>query len=308
MTITSADTEISAPHSAESGSSRAHGPQVSVVIPSFNEEGNVDELLRRLVAGLPAGLSAEVIFVDDSTDGTPAAVLDAATRFPLPITLIHRDVPAGGLGGAVVEGLRAAAAPWAVVMDADLQHPPALVPELFATGVRTGSDVVVATRYADGGDGSGLGSSYRHAVSRGSKVLAAKVLGGPVGRMSDPLSGFFAVRTAALDLDAVDPIGYKILLELVVRSRLTRIAELPYEFGVRHAGESKSTIREGLRFLHHLLVLRTRGDRLPRRATRRQHGDNESARTYDRSGDRALPGVTQAEAFAMVSPAAVYPR
>jgi glycosyltransferase involved in cell wall biosynthesis len=231
---------------------RTATPTVSVVIPTFNEAGNVDELLARLAEALPAG--AEVVVVDDSTDDTADRARAAVATVPFALTVIHRDEPAGGLGGAVVAGLRAARADWAVVMDGDLQHPPAVVAELLAAA--PGHDVVVATRYADGGDGSGLGSPYRHAVSRGSKVLAARLLGGAVARMSDPLSGFFAVRCAALDLDAVDPIGYKILLELVVRSGLERIAEVGFTFGVRHAEESKSTAREGMRFLRHLRVLR----------------------------------------------------
>ncbi|GAA4549700.1 glycosyltransferase [Pseudonocardia xishanensis] len=229
-------------------------PVVSVVVPTFNEAGNVPALFDGLAAAL-ADRVAEVIVVDDSSDDTPDVVRARAAGLPFPVTLIHRPRPVGGLGGAVVEGLRVARAPWAVVMDADLQHPPALVPELLAAAGED-TEVVVATRYADGGDGAGLGSTYRHLVSRGSKALAAALLRGPVGAMSDPLSGFFAVRTAALDLDAVDPIGYKILLELVVRSGLTRIAEVGFTFGTRHAGESKSTVREGLRFLKHLAVLR----------------------------------------------------
>jgi rhamnosyl/mannosyltransferase len=247
--------------SAETRGGRAHtshaepaAPEVSVVVPTFNEAGNVAALFAGLAAAL-VGRSAELVVVDDSTDDTPDVVRAAAADLPFPCTLVHRPAPTGGLGGAVVEGLRIARAPWAVVMDADLQHPPALVPELLAAA-GADTEVVVATRYADGGDGAGLGSLYRHLVSRGSKTLAAALLGGPVGRMSDPLSGFFAVRTAALDLDAVEPIGYKILLELVVRSGLTRIAEVGFTFGVRHAGESKSTVREGLRFLRHLAVLR----------------------------------------------------
>ena len=231
---------------------RTTTPTVSVVIPTRNEAGNVDELLRRLAEALPAG--AEVVLVDDSTDDTADRARAAAPAVPFTLTVIHRDAPTGGLGGAVVAGLRAARADWAVVMDGDLQHPPAVVAELLAAA--PGHDVVVATRYAGDGDGSGLGSPYRHAVSRGSKALAARLLGGAVARMSDPLSGFFAVRRAALDLDAVDPIGYKILLELVVRSGLERIAEVPFTFGVRHAEESKSTAREGMRFLRHLRTLR----------------------------------------------------
>ncbi|MEJ2870561.1 glycosyltransferase [Actinomycetospora sp. OC33-EN08] len=227
-------------------------PSVTVVVPTFDEAGNVDELMTRLAEALPA--DAEVIVVDDSRDDTAARARAAAARVPFRLTVIHRDEPTGGLGGAVVVGLRAARADWAVVMDGDLQHPPATIRRLLAAA--PGHDVVVATRYAGDGDGSGLGSTYRHVVSRASKVLAARLLGGAVGRMSDPLSGFFAVRLAALDLDAVDPIGYKILLELVVRSGLTRVAEVPFTFAPRHAEASKSTAKEGLRFLRHLRVLR----------------------------------------------------
>jgi glycosyltransferase involved in cell wall biosynthesis len=247
---------------------RSRSPlELSVVIPTFNEAGNIDELLRRLGVAL-TGRSVEVVFVDDSTDHTPMVIAAAATRTAFPVRLIHRDTPSGGLGGAVVEGLRVTAAPWAVVMDADLQHPPALVPTLLETGRSALCDVVVATRYAAGGQSDGLDSAYRRRVSAASTKLAAAVLGDPIGRISDPLSGFFAVRIAALRLDAVDPIGYKVLLELIVRSGLTRISEVPYRFGVRHAGESKSTVREGLRYLRHLMVLRAAADRA-RRPSRR---------------------------------------
>ncbi len=236
-------------------------PTVSVVVPAFNEAENIALLFRQLGDSLPAG--AEVIVVDDSTDETPEIVRAVAPTMPFRVVLIHRDEPSGGLGGAVVEGLRAAAAEWAVVMDADLQHPPAVVPQLLAA--TEGHDLVVATRYAPGGNGDGLGSSYRHAVSRGAKRFAMSLLGGPVADMTDPLSGFFAVRLAALDLDRVNPVGYKILLELAVRCGLTRFAEVPFTFAPRHAGESKSTLREGLRFLRHLAMLRSA---TPRRAIR----------------------------------------
>jgi glycosyltransferase involved in cell wall biosynthesis len=236
--------------------SDSESPQLTVVVPTFNEAGNVDELLRRLDAALSPAITAEVIFVDDSTDETPDVIAAAVGAHRLPVRLIHRDRPTGGLGGAVVEGLRAARSPWAVVMDGDLQHPPSVVPTLLEAGRSSAGDVVVATRYIDGGSNDGLDGSYRRRVSTSTKALAAAVLGGPVGAMSDPLSGFFAVRVAALSLDEVNPIGYKILLELIVRSDLRRIAEVPFTFAARHSGESKSSLREGLRYLRHLVHLR----------------------------------------------------
>jgi glycosyltransferase involved in cell wall biosynthesis/O-antigen/teichoic acid export membrane protein len=231
--------------------------RVSVVVPTFNEAGNIRELLRQLSAALPPGLAAEVVFVDDSTDETADVIAAAAKDCAIPVVLVRRARPAGGLGGAVVEGLRTARAPWAVVMDADLQHPPSLVPQLMAAGETSDVDLVVATRYAEGGSERGLGSAYRRVVSSASTALSIAALGEPAARLSDPMSGFFAVRTAALRLDLARPIGYKVLLELVLRSKLTRIAHVPYTFRTRHAGRSKSTPREGVRFLRHLMALRT---------------------------------------------------
>ncbi|MBA3908093.1 MAG: glycosyltransferase, partial [Pseudonocardiales bacterium] len=139
LTVAKADTTSAAPLAA------ARTTPVSVVVPAFNEADNIALLLRQLGESLPAG--AEVIVVDDSTDETPEIVAAVAPTMPFRVVLIHRDEPAGGLGGAVVEGLRAAAAEWAVVMDADLQHPPHVVTELLAAATAD-TDVVVATRYA----------------------------------------------------------------------------------------------------------------------------------------------------------------
>ncbi|GAA0920556.1 glycosyltransferase [Pseudonocardia zijingensis] len=280
-----------------------HSPALSVIIPTFNEAENIEELLRRLDEALPATRPAEVIFVDDSSDDTASVITENAARIALPVTLIRREKPTGGLGGAVVEGLRAARAPWAVVMDGDLQHPPSMVPTLHEAGMRSGSDVVVATRYREGGSSDGLGSAYRRHVSSASKRLAAAVLGGPIGNMSDPLSGFFAVRTDALRLDAVNPIGYKVLLELIMRSGLTRIDEVPYRFGARHAGTSKSTLREGMRYLQHLLVLRAAQLREGRQApaTRRAHLELVGSRTEDAAHPQLKILLVTSEAPPIVS-------
>ena len=94
-------------------------PVISLVIPTFNESANIEELLARLTDALPAQAPCEVIFVDDSTDDTPAVITEAARNSRLTVTVRHRQAPDGGLGGAVVMGLREASAPWIVVMDAD---------------------------------------------------------------------------------------------------------------------------------------------------------------------------------------------
>ncbi|GAA2481341.1 glycosyltransferase [Winogradskya humida] len=227
----------------------------SVVIPTFNERDNIGALLERLTAVLPAG-ETEIIFVDDSTDDTPDLILQAAMDCPLPVTVYHRDHATGGLGGAVVEGMRHARGSWIVVMDADLQHPPEMVPRLIAAGTRDGADLVVGTRYAGGGSTDGLSDGYRRLVSSGSTVLTKLVFRNSLLRVSDPMSGLFAVRASSLDVGELRPEGFKVLLELLVRNRPGRIGEVPYAFQQRHAGESKSSFAEGARFLKHLAILR----------------------------------------------------
>jgi dolichol-phosphate mannosyltransferase len=227
----------------------------TIVIPTFNERDNIEALLRRLVAVLPAG-DTEIVFVDDSTDDTPEVIRAAAATCRIPITVHHRENGAGGLGGAVVEGMRLARGAWIVVMDADLQHPPEVVPDLIAAGRRDGADLVVGTRYRGGGKRDGLSDGYRRIVSGGSTFATKLIFRSSLIQVSDPMSGLFAVRSSSLEIDELRPLGYKILLELTVRNRPGRIVEVPYSFQQRHAGESKSTMAEGLRFLKHLAILR----------------------------------------------------
>ncbi|MER6917123.1 glycosyltransferase family 2 protein [Streptomyces sp. NPDC000594] len=256
------DGDGSAPDAAPLRAARLVEPgAVTVVIPTFNEAGNIRELLLRLTRSVPSHLPCEVVFVDDSTDHTPEVIRDAARDCPFPVTVIHRSTPTGGLGGAVVEGLRAAGSEWIVVMDADLQHPPALVPELVAAGEREGVDLVVASRYISGGSRAGLAGGYRIAVSRTATWLTKSLFPRGLRGISDPMSGFFAIRRSALagamSADALKPLGYKILLELAVRCRPRGVTEVPFVFQERFAGESKSTAQEGMRFLRHLTELRT---------------------------------------------------
>ncbi|WP_197358299.1 polyprenol monophosphomannose synthase, partial [Streptomyces clavuligerus] len=210
---------------------------VTLVVPTFNESENVGELLRRLTESVPARLPCEVVFVDDSTDTTPDVIRDAAQDCPFPVTVLHREEPVGGLGGAVVEGLRGAGSDWIVVMDADLQHPPALVPELVAEGERTGADLVVASRYVRGGSRAGLAGGYRVAVSRAATWLAKALFPRRLHGVSDPMSGFFAIRRSAVagavSNGALQPLGYKILLELAVRCRPRAVTEVPFAFQER---------------------------------------------------------------------------
>ncbi|MEU9468363.1 glycosyltransferase family 2 protein [Streptomyces avermitilis] len=230
---------------------------VTIVVPTFNESANIRELLHRITESVPARLPCEVVFVDDSTDDTPEVIFQAAQDCPFPVTVLHRDEPEGGLGGAVVEGIKAAASDWIVVMDGDLQHPPSLVPELVGTGERANAGLVVASRYIKGGSRAGLAGGYRIAVSRGATWLTKSLFPRRLHGISDPMSGFFAIRRSVVTAEILQPLGYKILLELAVRSRPREVTEVPFVFQDRFAGESKSTAQEGFRFLRHLVGLRT---------------------------------------------------
>ncbi|MFH8237490.1 glycosyltransferase [Streptomyces sp. NPDC018321] len=230
---------------------------VTIVVPTFNESGNVRRLLGLITESVPARLPCEVVFVDDSTDDTPDVIRAAAPDCPFPVTVLHRDEPSGGLGGAVVEGMRAAGSDWIVVMDGDCQHPPSLVPELVATGERANAGLVVASRYVKGGSRAGLAGSYRIAVSRAATWLTKALFPRRLHGISDPMSGFFAIRRSEVTADVLKPLGYKILLELAVRSRPQTVTEVPFVFEERFVGESKSTAQEGVRFLRHLAGLRT---------------------------------------------------
>jgi putative flippase GtrA len=230
-------------------------PELTVIVPTRDEAENVGPLLEALERAVPA--RTEIIFVDDSDDDTPAAVAEAGRRCRHEVGLIHRPVErrGDGLGGAVVEGLYAARAPWVCVMDGDLQHPPEVIRELLAEAGRSGADLVVASRRIPHGDDESL-PRVRSAVSHATTALARALFNGRLAGVSDPMSGFFLVRREAVDITALRPDGFKILLDVLVRTPGLRVAEVPFHFGERNAGHSKASVREGLRFVRLLWRLR----------------------------------------------------
>lgn len=227
---------------------------VSIIVPTFNEAPNVAELVRR-VAAATAGLDAEVIFVDDSTDDTPEVVRAVAATAALPVKVIHRDTPVGGLGGAVMEGFAAARSDVCVVMDGDLQHPPEKIPELVARFAASDVDLVVASRYSGEGTADGLADRTRVLVSKVSTTVTKAMFPVRLRDVTDPMTGFFLVDRTRLDLEALRPRGFKILLEILARKSY-RVTEVPFDFADRHAGESKASLRQGVHFLTQLTALR----------------------------------------------------
>ena len=228
--------------------------QLSIIVPTYNEAPNVAELVRR-VAAETRGIDAEIIFVDDSTDGTPDVIRDVAGSAAVPVRLIHRDHRTGGLGGAVLEGFAAAAADACLVMDGDLQHPPEEIRDLYARFARGDVDVVIASRYAGDGTSGGLADRTRVLVSKVSTALTRAMFPVRLKDVTDPMTGFFLIDRRTVDAASLKPRGFKILLEILARKNL-RIAEVPFHFAGRHAGESKASMRQGLHFLTQLTALR----------------------------------------------------
>ena len=230
--------------------------QLSIVVPTYNEAPNVAELVRRVTAAVDGeGIEAEIVFVDDSTDATPDVIREVAASASLPVRLIHRERATGGLGGAVMDGLAAAASDACLVMDGDLQHPPEDIPALWQRFSRGDADIVIASRYAGGGTASGLADRSRVMVSKASTAVTRAMFPIRLKDVSDPMTGFFLIDRRTVDSAQLRPRGFKILLEILAR-RPMRIAEVPFDFADRHAGESKASLRQGLHFLTQLTALR----------------------------------------------------
>ena len=229
---------------------------LTILVPTRNEARNVGPLLERVSASVTS--RTVVLFVDDSDDETPTVIDAARDRgfAQLTVDLLHRSGAqrTGGLGGAVLAGLAQAETPWVCVMDGDLQHPPECVPALLEAAETQQADLVVGSRYIQGGSNEGLGA-IRTLVSWGSTVLAKMVFPRRLSGIHDPMSGFFLFRRSALT-QSMMPRGFKILLEIAVRHPHLRKCEVPFAFVERTAGTSKGTFKEGLRYLRLLADMR----------------------------------------------------
>lgn len=229
-------------------------PAVSVIIPTRNERENVGSLIERLKRALEH-VPAELIFVDDSDDGTEDVIAEHRGRLPLQV--IHREGEdrRGGLSTAVVAGIRAAHGAYLCVMDADLQHPPEKVPELVAKAEETGADVVLASRRREGASSAGLEGPLRKLISFALEGFTRLAFYDRLRGVDDPLSGFFLVRRSALEEVELRPHGYKISVEVLVRCKDPKVEHVPYIFMPRASGTSKAEIRTGLAFLKHVAIL-----------------------------------------------------
>ncbi len=230
---------------------------LSVVVPTRNEHENIWPLVEALHSALQ-GLRVEVIFVDDSDDDTPETIKDAARNIGsslFHLELKHRvagDARAGGLATAVVFGMNRARAEYVAVIDADLQHPAEQLPVLYGQAVAQDADLVIASRYIKGGSYQGLAGVGRRCISVGLKWTAKLLFPEQLLRISDPLGGFFLLRRSLLAEVSLRPIGYKILLEILLRCSWRRVLEVPYHFRTRTHGQSKANMQQGITVLQHM--------------------------------------------------------
>ncbi|MEI9996442.1 MAG: glycosyltransferase family 2 protein [Rhizomicrobium sp.] len=230
--------------------------ELSVVLPTYKERGNVAELVRRLDAAL-AGIAWEAIFVDDnSPDGTAETAKAIAARDPRVRCL--RRVGRRGLAGACIEGILSSSAPFVAVMDADLQHDERALAAMLDKLREGTADLVAASRYIAGGSAESFDKS-RGRISRLATTLTRRVLDVP---LSDPMSGFFMLRRDRFDAIAerLSPVGFKILLDIVATAGPSlRVAEQSFVFGKREQGESKFNVQIGVEFLG-LILAKLTGD------------------------------------------------
>jgi len=231
------------------------GVRLSLVVPTYNESKNLPVLVEQLEELLEPllGESYEIIVVDDdSADRTWAVALELAATHPR-LRVMRRQAERG-LSTAVVRGWQVARGDVLGVMDADLQHPPEVNLRLLRE-IDRGAELAAASRHVEGGGVSDW-SLGRRMLSRGAQLLGLLVLPGVLGRLTDPMSGYFMVRRSKIAGIKLDPLGYKILIEVVARAKPAWIGEVGYVFRERAEGQSKVTPRLYAEYLMHLVKLR----------------------------------------------------
>jgi len=213
--------------------------EVSIIIPTYNESENIIQVLKSIGEHIQKDIATEAIVVDDnSPDGTGKVVEDyindAQNKTGYTIGIIHRKTKSG-LSSAILDGIQHSSGETVVVMDSDFSHPPKIIPQLIEEIKTSKYDIVIASRYTEGGKVSGW-STKRKLISKGAKGIAKAGLG---VNESDPMSGFFAFRRKILEGIKFDAIGYKMLLEILVKTKGAKVKEIPYTFTDRIRGSSK---------------------------------------------------------------------
>ena len=235
----------------------------SLVIPTYNESKNIRAIAEILSSLLDQAMPGdyELIVVDDNSPDKTWELAQALIP-EYPQLRVMRRIEERGLSTAVIRGWQAAKGRILGVIDGDLQHPPQVLLQMLAA-MDQGADLAVASRHVEGG-GVSSWSFIRRFLSRGAQLLGLVILPQVVGRVSDPMSGYFMVRRSAIAGHTMSPVGYKILIEVLGRGKIEEIAEVGYEFQERREGESKVTWKQYVEYLQHLLKLRISKGRIGR--------------------------------------------
>ena len=226
---------------------------ISVVIPTYKEADSIQDVIRRSGAAFArSGEEYELIVVDDNSgDGTAELAEQMSSEFHVRVL---RRAGRMGLATAVADGWKLAHGDLLGVIDADLQHPPEILVALAAALRQSGADLAIASRYVAGG-GTSDWELVRRVISGGATHLAASVLPLKLSAISDPMSGMFVIRAAAISGVELSPLGYKILLEVLARGRIDHVVEVAYQFEERTRGASKLGARQYAEYLAHLVRL-----------------------------------------------------
>ncbi len=236
----------------------AEAIRFSLIMPTYNESKNIAAIAQILTQLLDSYIPGEyelIVVDDDSPDRTWEVALDLTPTYPQLRVLRRQDER--GLSTAVIRGWQVARGEVLGVIDADLQHPPEVLLKLLQS-IESGADMAVASRHIEGGGVSDW-SFTRRFLSRGAQLLGLVILPEVVGRVSDPMSGYFMVRRQAIAERTLNPLGYKILLEVIGMGDIQSIAEVGYVFQERLEGESKVTWKQYVNYILHLLRLRSKG-------------------------------------------------
>jgi len=213
--------------------------EVSIIIPTYNESENIIQVLKSIGEHIPKDIATEAIVVDDnSPDGTGKIVEDyindAQNKTGYTIDVIHRKTKSG-LSSAILDGIQHSTGETIVIMDSDFSHPPKIIPQLIEEIKTSKYDIAIASRFVPGGAINGW-STKRKLISKTAKGIAKVGLG---VNESDPMSGFFAFNRNILEGIKFDAIGYKMLLEILVKTKGAKVKEIPYTFTDRTRGSSK---------------------------------------------------------------------
>jgi len=244
-----------------------NGKTVSIILPTYNESQNIIQILESIDSNLPKNLKSETIIVDDNSPDGTGKIVDEYLNFKKlannTINVIHRSTKSG-LASAILRGIQQATGDIIVVMDSDFSHPPQIIPKMLESFKKYHSDIVIASRYVKGG-------SIEHWTLKRKLMskIAAKIAKSSLGvSVKDPMSGFFLFKKNLLHDLKFDGIGYKLLLEILVKTKGVKISEVPYTFTNRKFGSSKLGSDTIIDYFKSILKLYRYGKRITNKESR----------------------------------------